>query len=483
MRFDAFVGRSYVSQSSSTDNEETICLTLERVESGEGKSEFVLIKSPGLSTKRDLGVMVPVRGMMELDNVLYAVAGTTIYLLNSVFTTLTSYGPIAADGRPAMLVSDPAGSQVVVLSAGIPYLIQSSTLSIITWLTTIPALIKAVGFLNSFFLFLPDAGNGFYFSEPGDANTGTAANFRTAEASANQYISMLVDHEEVWLFGTKISQVFYLSGNPAEPFAANLSAIIPQGTAAASSPIALNNTIYWLGSSEHGETSAWSVSGYTPVRVSNHAVENRWRRMFRLDDAISWAVSWNGHLCWRIYFQDADETWQYDAMTQDWTKQMEFSGGAYHAHRGYCAVAAFGLMLVGDRGNGKIMALSPDYLDDAGTRIRCLRRAPTISNDGLMTRYSGFELDMARGVGIPADSTAPEFNPEVLMRYSNNNGVNWSNELARQLGQDGNDRGNNVRWNRTGIGRKRVFEVSISASVKVIINNAYLPDDTEVLAG
>lgn len=63
--------------------------------------------------------------------------------------------------------------------------------------------------------------------------------------------------------------------------------------------------------------------------------------------------------------------------------------------------------------------------------------------------------------------------PQVMMRFSNDGGLTWSNEEWRSAGRLG-DYGRRVRWTRGGSGRKRVYEVSGSDPVFSPILGAWL---------
>ncbi len=133
----------------------------------------------------------------------------------------------------------------------------------------------------------------------------------------------------------------------------------------------------------------------------------------------------------------------------------------YEAHRGYVGCAAFGKIIVGDRDNGKIYDMSTDHWDDDGDRIRCLRRAPHIIESMHNVQYNSVQLVAQTGIGSGSGTGDDEDDPQVIFRYSDDNGNNWSNDLQRSLGVQGQT---NIRivWDRGGYGRNRVFEMTTS---------------------
>lgn len=480
MKFDSFVGPSYQSHSPNVDCERTVNLFLERIESGQGKNQYCFYKAPGLSTFLDSGSNVVARGALPLNGHVFFVLGDTLYDLLSDGTVNGTLGPLANDGKPVYMAAN--RTQLGIVSAGIAYYVEAAALNPVPWLVGIN--VSSIGFLDQYFLFLDgDNGDGFYHSEPGDISSGSALNFISAEASANKFLRLIVDQQRIWLFGELVALVFYdiSSSNPTNPFALDPSGFIMQGTAAPASVTAFDNAIGWIGRSGTGQGVAWRNNGYTPVRISNHAVESIWATYSTIEDAVGWTCIIQGHTFWRIWFPTAGKTWQYDVATGDWTEVLYWNAtlGQYEAHRGSCAASAFGKVLVGDRANGKIYEMSMAYRDDAGDRIRWLRRSPIIANENKRIGLPWIELDIETGVGDGSNmdpdlgDVSPEADPQVALLLSRDFARTWSNERYRSLGEQGAYI-KRVVWMKNGMGRQTVVEINGSASCKIAINNLYL---------
>ena len=61
----------------------------------------------------------------------------------------------------------------------------------------------------------------------------------------------------------------------------------------------------------------------------------------------------------------------------------------------------------------------------------------------------------------------------AMLRYSDDGGHTWSNELWRSIGKIGNYDAR-ARWNRLGASRNRVYELSMSDPVKWVVLGANL---------
>lgn len=405
MDFPQLINPFYKSFSAKADCETAINLYLERIESGNGRNPFAMYRSPGLGifTTAQAPVTseesaVPIRGMLELNGGLFDVRGHSIEQRDSTGAASAVLGPIDSDGLPVTMAANPA--TLFVVSAGILYAVYQGALQAVST----PFVPASVGFLQGYVICLADNGRQFFFSV--DGLTWNALDYQTAEASANNLVNMLVDHQELWLFGNRITQVFALGSDPNAPFQQIQSAVITQGLAAKFAIGALDNSVFWLGESKNGDRIVWRANGYTPVRVSNHAVENALRIAVDVSDAIMWTYQLNGHSCLRLTLPSANDglgdTWEYDVTTGAWTQPLYWNlqAGQYERHRGNCAVSAFGKILVGDYRNGLIYGMSPDFYYDFGYPLRWERRTPHLTADRKRIQYKRFDLFMQTGVAL-----------------------------------------------------------------------------------
>lgn len=492
MDFKNFLGSSYTDEAPNVECEEAINVYLQTIESGNGENPYAMYRSPGITQRfADPANAYPVPGMLGLNGSIWCAIGVTIYKFSwdgGNLVTSATYGPIVSSLTGIGFVASP--TQIGIYSSGHAYCITIATGAFveITW----PGIaVAGIGFLNQYLLLLSSAGDGFFYSEPGDFNSGDPLNFRSAEASATKYISLTVHQEQAWLHGNgPTTQVFYNDANNAdEPFQPNLQAVIPQGTAAAASPISIPgaNRLFWI--DEAG--IARGSNGYVGERVSNHAIENQWRTYGNISDAVSHTVTWNGNIMWRVWFPAADMTWEYNTAMppgKGWVKVLGWNSttGTHTAHRGMSSCQQFGRQFMGDRSNGKIYTLSPDDYSDDHTPIVWLRRAPVINNEGNRIEFPFFGLQMQTGLGDGSNGdptlgdVTPEYDPQIMIRYSNDWGQNWSNELMRSLGKQG-EFNKRVYVNRCGAAYQRAFEVSGSAMVGPIAILACLLQDPEGL--
>lgn len=67
----------------------------------------------------------------------------------------------------------------------------------------------------------------------------------------------------------------------------------------------------------------------------------------------------------------------------------------------------------------------------------------------------------------------PGADPQVMLRISNDGGKTYITEQWRSAGKTG-EFSKRVRWNRLGVGRRRVFEVSVTDPIAWKLTGAYV---------
>jgi hypothetical protein len=323
--------------------------------------------------------------------------------------------------------------------------------------------------------------------------------FSSKDGAPDNLVSLIVDHREIYLLGETSSEVWVDVGTFPFPFQRIPGTSTQHGIAARASVYRLGNSFAYLSRNNRGQAMIMQMNGYTPTRISNHAVEQTLVGKY-VDDALAWTYQQEGHECYVITFPTLDLTWVYDATTTMWHKWLYVDSlNVYHRHRGNCCAVFNGEVLVGDHSNGIIYLLDPDNYTDNGNEIRRVRRAPHIVTD-LQRQYlqelqiqfqpgvgltgysqSSFSpINAVAGIGIAGIAVAGTgivqtvgANPQAMLRWSNDGGSTWSNEHWTTIGQTGKYN-NRAIWRRLGWSRDRVFEVVVTDPIKAVIISANL---------
>jgi hypothetical protein len=476
-----FVGPSYTNSSIYADGEELINLLIEPIESGKGLNTAYLKKCPGLSAPLVTLPNGPVRGLFEMNGRAFAAAGARWYEIlpdGTYLDLLLGYPDLGAPTGPVMMAS--SGKQVLITGRNVtPALFDLDSNVLIP--TACPALVFQCGFVDGYFIGLEYGTRKFWISNQYDGATWDGLDFGARAGTGDNSAGLLIDHEQLWLFGNKNTEIWYNSGNASFPFARIPQAILPMGLSAPDSAACVDNTVFWIGQNSLGAEVVYRAAGWTPQRISNHAMEAQIQKYPRRDDAIGWGYQQDGHTFYMLTFPSAfadqtygpggvaqvkyrGETWCYDVVTQMWHKRgwWDADAGSYQAHLGQCHAFAFGKHLVGDRVTGAIYALEPGTFTDNGHPIRWLRSAPHLSSEERWNFYHSLQVYMQAGT-----------NENVVMQYSNDGGNRWGTELGRTVGASG-EYATRVRWTRLGKARNRCFRLIGDGNCPTAIIDAYL---------
>lgn len=116
MDYAGFVGPSYTVQSLSADCQRCINLYPQVDESGEGKSQSILLSTPGLSRLVDVTATIPggVRGVYTASNDrVFAVVGSSLIELDSTFAVIGTYPLVGDTGTTQVSMTDNGRSMMI----------------------------------------------------------------------------------------------------------------------------------------------------------------------------------------------------------------------------------------------------------------------------------------------------------------------------------------------------------------------------------
>ena len=559
------LGSSYVARSPNAADSRMVNLYPEIIPDG-GKEAAWLQRAPGLRLLATLGAG-PIRGLWTFDGYGYAVSGVTLYQIDTEWN-YAAKGNIAGTGQVNMVDN---GTQMFIAAGNNGYIYNSSNFTLecdtnsSTTVTTtdtsqiyvnqpvsgsgIPvgatvasitdvthfelsaaATATATGVVLSFSDFLttltaPFAGavgcgflDGYFvFNQPNSQifwvmdSTGTTIDplqYASADGSPDNLVTLIVDHREIWLFGTNTVEVWYDAGLFPFPMARVQGAFNEVGCLAAYSVAKLDNGLFWLGADARGNGVVYRSKGYAAERVSTHAVEWQIQQYPLLSDAVAYTYQQDGHSFYVLNFPTADTTWVYDVATGVWHERAGWENDKFTRTRGNSQMNFGGEIVVGDYRTGGIYAYDLNVYSEAGTIqkwLRSWRALPTGQNDLNRTAQHSLQLDCQTGVGLSgvvisgdiflATESAeyittqsgdellveyalpePGVDPQVMLRWSDDGGHTWSNEHWKSMGRIG-ETGYRTIWRRLGMTtrlRDRVYEISGTDPVKIAIVGAEL---------
>lgn len=319
---------------------------------------------------------------------------------------------------------------------------------------------------------LGGAGSGFTYSV--DNVHGAAfdpLDIAAKTGSADNIVACPTVHGELWLVGELTTEVWYDSGAADFAFQRIQGAFVDHGCAAAYSISQIDNSLIWLSQDRQGSCIVVMTEGYSVRRISPHALEQEFQQYSVISDAIGYCYQIEGHAFYVLIFPTADRSYAYDIMTGQWHRLASIDGnGVLHRHRSNCFSFAYGYNLVGDYQNGNLYWLTNTVYTDNGVPIPRIRTFPHLTQDGKRVLYRSFEADMAAGQQVGGESADP---PQASLRWSDDKGFSYGEAIMQSMGATGQYI-TAPQWNRLGMARDRVFEISWSTDADTALNGCWV---------
>lgn len=423
--------------------------------------------SPGL---KKLGT-IPTQGWRQAfvasNGTLYAVVGTSVYSI-ALDYTFKLIGTINSISGFVSMVDN--GTTLIIVD-GTPsgYQVDLAT-NVLTQITD-PAFLggNRIDFVDGYFVLNSTQNNLQWYISLFQQAAFDALDFASKIGYSDPLICTVVTKRNVWLLGSQTTEVWSNTGAADFTFQRIDGIFIQHGCGAIGSVAQMDGSIYWLCLDPQGEAMIMRSKGYDALRISTHAIEVAFQSYPDVSDAIAYTYQQDGHLFYVINFPSADKTWVYDLSTEQWHERAYLdSEGNLHRHRANCCVFYNGVHLVGDYATGDFYQLDPNSYTDNGNPIPRIRSFPHLVDDGNRVMYREFIADMEVGNGMGNNAPVPLF-----LRWSDTRGASWSNAIKEDLGAEGNYL-RSVQFQRLGMARDRVFEVSWSSDVKTALNGAFI---------
>lgn len=390
------IGPSYVHRSLPFSSQRSINLFMDMAQA-EARDSGVLLGTPGLEQWIDVGGTVGCRGAIYQDSRLYAVIGTTLYIILAD-GTYTNAGTIGGDDRLSMAIN---GVQVCIVSQQAGAFIYSlgGGLQQITDVDFTPS--AKVVFLDQYFVHLKQSSQVFFLSAIADGTSYDALDFASAEASPDLLRSIESDNGEIWLFGETTSEVWTNTGAADFPFSRIQGAVLQKGIAARDTVARMDNTVYWLGN----DGVVYRAAGYQPQAISTNAIDTQIARL-TWTDAYALTYSQEGHNFFALTFPTDGYTFVYDASTNQWHERSSRVSASDGEWRVSHIVEAFGRLIAFDRFSGKVGYIDMDTYHEYDGDIIRTRISPVLHGSTAPVTMPRLEIVMETGVGT--GETTPE---------------------------------------------------------------------------
>lgn len=460
------VGPTYQQRSLPFDAQRTI--NFWPVFDQQGKEVSALYGTPGLSLFATAGAQAHRQAFTSSNGRCFFVAGSTLYetladgSVSSRGSLLSSFGNVSMDEN---------GTQLGICDGRRLYTLTYSSNSFAQ--VTDADLPSNVGFLtvidNYFVVNEVDTGR-FYISALGDGTSWDALDFATAESNPDELLAVKNALGQLWLFGTKTTEIWTNTGASNFPFARISGAIMEAGIIAPHSVQDVDNSVFWVGRDKRGGGIVYRANGFVPQPISAEPINIKLQQAADIENITSWTYQEDGHTFYAITGGGLETTLVYDITTQQWHERSFNNNGQLAQHLAQCVTYAFGKQLVGDRRNGNIYEMSLAYYDDNGAEIVSERIYTHLSDMDQRVRYNALDISMETGVG---NLTGSGQDPLISLQLSKDGARTWSNWFTARLGKVG-EYLTKVTFRRLGIAEQMTFKIRISAPVKKALTGSYL---------
>lgn len=419
--------------------------------------QLVLLSRPGQEALAVAG-NGPCRGILQRSGVFDSdaldVSGVNFYRVSRSGAVAQILGDIPGYGRVRIATNAVAGvSEARVATGEGIYFSDGATVAPEAFPDD--AGVQDVEYLKSFaFALRADTGQ-VYARGPGET-AWDAINFTTAEAEPDPGVAIRALGDYLFVLGEESTEVFALTGD-ANPAAAPVSGMrAANGCRNRDTVVRFDNALVWV---DHHCNVVRTET--VPVVISDPALSEEIRRN-PADELRAWGFAMDGHEYYCLTIGEV-ATYVLDALSKVWGR-FESKGLDYW--RCHLGTDISGGALAGDTDSGQVWRLSPDALLDGAEELTRTATAfvPLAAGRAINTAFSVTcavgQAELERG-GEP-------FDPQIGMRYSDDQGQTWSSWRWRSLGEAG-EYSTVVRWRNLGQMKApgRTFQVQVSDPVPV----------------
>jgi hypothetical protein len=471
-----FVGGFNTELDPKIDSQYTVNMYI--VNSQQGKSSQSLVSMAGIKLAKLFEDVGEIRNLYVTDEVfnfekkMYAVVANNIYELDTNLDP-TLLGSI---GSASGFVSISNNVNQIIFIDGSSGYIWDATTSTFSQITAagFPVLPVDVAFLDGYFIIPHGNSNKFSVSALNDGLTWDALNFALMESEPDKIIAVVQIHRRVFLFGRKITEVWYDAGEADFPLRRDNNMLFQYGCLADGS-IAIGGVdedkrMFWLAGDENGVGSVMMSDGGSPEKISTTPLDYQIQSYSNPSDAIGIAYKIDGHTFYELSFTTDDKTWIYDLTTKQW-----FSGQMLNGSRkiGNCHAYYNGKHYLGSYRLPILYELSSKYTDNDGEAIKLERITGHFSSKTYRRIHiSRITVDIVAGDGLPTRDTDP-FKDVKMMCSINKDNKGFGNYRDQYLGRYGN-RSHRCIYRRFGTARDWYFKFLMMAKSKVILLGAVI---------
>lgn len=420
-----------------------------------GKLKYPLYPIEGMLPFATLSGGGRTRGMLELNGYAYTVSGVAVFKVDpdGNATNIGTFG----GSNPVFMARNRKAStpQIALVCDGLRYLIESDSVGSIAD-SDLPAAVS-VDEIEGYFVWAIADGR-YFISAIDEGTTIDALDFLEASGQADSLQVAKTRGREIVLLGTKSIEFHSHTGAAEFPFEPNPGTFIRNlGCMCRHSVKDINDVPIFVAS----DGTVRRLNGYTPERISSHAVERSIEAVTDKDTITATVYQRAGH---QFYSLSAPTfTWTWDGLTNLWQPRRSIGLDRWKAET---SVSLENKNIVGSYVSGLLYELSPNAYDEAGGHLVWTVILAPVHAYPAGVGIDRLFVDIIPGTGLNS-TDAHESDPQLMVQVSRDSGKTWSNERTAATGAQGQF-SKRVVFDQLGQSDEDGFLVKLSMSAPVI---------------
>jgi hypothetical protein len=422
----------------------------------EGKTTWGVYASAGLQgfaalPDADGGV----RAALEVDGVVYCVAGTRVYKVTSagVVTLLASIN-IDETAHVKMRANRRVTPDVAIVCGGLMFNIRDDVVTQVTDGDLLPPL--DMDFVDGFFGIVTSEGR-WQVGAIDDATAWDALEFERADANRDAAVAMSSMQSQFVVLGRDTTE-FWRNDGGADGTGFARVTVADVGCLSPGSVQRIEQTIAFVAS----DRTVRTFTNYAATTISTGEVARAIEQVADLGTIRSATWVLEGHTSYAIT-SPGMWTWVYDFATGLWHKRESYLSKSWRVST---VIAAFGKLIAGDALTGALYEMDNAFASESSEPLVMTVLTPPVHGFPYRVTHNAAFIDLERGVGLPIGED-DEVEPVLLFAWSDDGGETFGHERRLPIGRQGN-RIIRVRTHRLGQVKEqgRVYRLSVSAKVR-----------------
>lgn len=433
-----------------------------------GKDVAALYGTPGLSLFSTAGIGQCRNCFPASNGRAFIVSAATLFELDSAGAA-TSRGTLLTSAGNITIAEN--GLQLAICDGTYLYIFTYATNAFVRVTDADLPISGTVTFIDGYFVVNKVGTGSFYISALYDGTSWNALDFATAESSPDPLLRVFNALGQLWLLGSKTTEIWSNTGAALFPFQKIQGAKLDVGIVAPNTAVAVGSAIIFLGQNEFGTSSVYRTTSVVPTEISTEAINLLIDKATDISNIVGYSYQQQGHTFYVLTGGGLETTLVYDFNTKLWHERAYTNTeGNYETQRGYCCMFIFEKHIIGDKDSGSVYEMAMDYYSDNGEYIQRERIYTHLFDDNQRVRYSKLNIGFETGVGL---QTGQGQNPLVALQLSKDGARTWSTSFTTTIGRAGAYQ-TQVTFRRLGIAQEMTFRIRISDPVKVAIIGSYL---------